>query len=63
MTILIAEGFRKISGKRSPPRSDKRYFIQLRMGFADKRTSYTADQLVWKHDGSPGDIVAVKEDK
>lgn len=56
---IPAPGFRMVSGKRSPPRDGKRYFIQLRMGFADRRVSYTAEQLVWQHDGSSGDVVAV----
>jgi hypothetical protein len=56
----IHDGFRLISGKRSPPRDGKRYFIQLRMGFVDERISYTAEQLCWVHDGGPGDVVAVK---
>lgn len=56
----IEPGFTKISGTRSPPRGDQRYFIQLRMGFVDRRISYSAEQLEWKHDGSAGDIIAVK---
>lgn len=58
---IPAPGFRLVSGKRAPPTSDKRYFVQARNGFADERHTYTAVQLRWKHDGSSGDIVAVKE--
>jgi hypothetical protein len=33
------------------------------MGFVDERISYTAEQLRWVHDGSAGDVVAVKLDE
>ncbi len=35
--------------------------IQFRNGYAPQSASYTANQLVWIHDGGPWDIVAVKE--
>ena len=59
MTETIPPGFRPVSGKRSPPKGDTKYEVQFRNGFVD-RTGYTASQLVWIHDGSSWDIVAVK---
>ena len=56
----IAPGFQKVSGKRSPPRGEQRYWCQFRCGFVDERVSYTAAQLRWKHIGDDWDVVAVK---
>ena len=58
---IPAPGFRLVSGKRSPPKGEQQYFIQLRNGFADERISYLPSQLRWIHDGGSGDIVAVRE--
>lgn len=55
----LPPGFVRISGKRKPPKGWEGY-IALRCGFVDTRVSYERDQLVWIHDGSSGDIVAVK---
>lgn len=33
----------------------------FRNGFVDWKTTYRADQLVWVHDGSSWDVVAVCE--
>jgi hypothetical protein len=57
---IPAPKFRKVSGTRSPPRNDDRYMIQLRNGFADEENRYTVKELRWLHDGSPGDIVAIR---
>jgi hypothetical protein len=54
-------GFRPVSGKRRPPQSDKEYTVMFRNGFVDWKTTYRADQLVWVHDGSSWDVVAVCE--
>lgn len=54
----LPPGFRLVSGKRGP--KDGTWFIKLRMGFWSEQYSYTPEQLRWKHDGSAGDIVAVK---
>lgn len=35
--------------------------IQLRTGFCDLQHRYTAKQLIWIHDGGPGDIMAIKK--
>ena len=56
----IPPGFRPVSGKRSPPKGDTKYEVQFRNGFVD-RTGYTASQLVWIHDGSSWDVVAVRD--
>jgi hypothetical protein len=33
----------------------------FRNGFIDWQRTYTAEQLVWVHDGSSWDVVAVRE--
>ncbi len=38
-----------------------KYQVQFRCGYVDRSNVYTARQLVWIHDGSPFDVVAVKE--
>lgn len=55
----LPKGFRPVSGKRSPPKGERKYEVQFRNGFID-RTGYTANQLVWVHDGGSWDVVAVK---
>ena len=35
--------------------------IQFRNGYVPPDSTYTANQLVWIHDGSSWDVVAVKE--
>lgn len=57
----LPPGFRPISGKRRPPKSDKEYTVMFRNGFIDLRTAYRADQLDWVHSGSGWDVVAVRE--
>ena len=57
----IPTGFSRVSGKRSPPRGETRYFIQLRQGHVDMVNTYTAAQLRWIWDGGPGDVVAVMD--
>jgi len=58
---IPAPGFRTVSGKRAPPRNDKRYFVQFRCGYVDRKHSFTASQLVWIHEGHGWDVVAVKD--
>lgn len=58
---IPAPGFTKISGQRNPPDDGTEYHIQLRNGFCDMQHSYTAKQLNWIHDGSSGDVVAVRK--
>lgn len=56
-----APGFKRISGEKPPNfGAEQRYTVQLRMGWCDMANQYTASQLNWIHDGSGGDIVAVK---
>lgn len=57
----LPPGFRRISGKRRPPHSDKEYTVMFRNGFIDRRNTYRADQLVWVHTGSGWDVIAVKD--
>ena len=59
MTETIPPGFRLVSDNHRPPKGDTKYEVIFRNGFVD-RTGYTASQLVWIHDGSSWDIVAVK---
>jgi hypothetical protein len=59
MTHELPPGFQRISGKRKPPTSGP-FYIMLRTGFVDLSNTYTREQLVWIHDGGPGDVVAVK---
>lgn len=59
---IPAPGFKLISGKRAPPDDGTEYTIQLRTGFVDRAHRYTARQLVWIHDGSGGDVVAIRKD-
>jgi hypothetical protein len=54
----LPPGFVRISGKRKPPQGWEGYIL-LRNGWCDGRV-YERDQLVWLHDGSSGDIIAVK---
>ena len=58
---IPAKGFVKISGTRNPPDDGSLYMIQLRTGFCDLQHRYTAKQLIWIHDGSSGDVVAVRK--
>lgn len=60
---IPAAGFKVISGKRSPPDDGRKYQVQFRNGYVDRKHEYTAGQLVWKHDGGCWDVVAVKGDK
>lgn len=57
---IPAPGFQLVSGKRAPPDKTAKFHIQLRTGHVDDKHTYTADQLVWIHDGSCGDVVAVR---
>ena len=59
MKLDLPKGFTAISGKRSPPRGERKYEVQFRNGFIDS-TGYTAKQLVWVHDGGSWDVVAVR---
>lgn len=58
---IPAPGFRLVSGKQGPKDQTMKYQVQFRCGRIDKSNVYTARQLVWIHDGSPFDVVAVKE--
>lgn len=57
---IPAPGYRKVSGKRRPPRSlGERLFCQIRNGICDP-LPWPVDTVRWKHDGTTGDVVAVK---
>lgn len=55
----LPPGFKPVSGKRGP--SGGLWHIMLRMGFVDERVAYEPRQLRWVHDGSAGDVVAVRK--
>ena len=56
----LPKGFRPVSDNRSPPKGDTKYEVIFRNGLHDDR-GYTASQLVWIHDGSSWDVVAVRD--
>ena len=57
---IPAPGFRMVSGKQSPPDNGTKYEVQFRNGYVDRKHTYSAGQLRWKHDGSDWDVVAVR---
>ena len=68
METDLPPGFRLISGKRSPPLTDKEYTVMFRRlndePFIDWNNTYRADQIVnWVHTGGSWDVVAVREEK
>lgn len=54
------KGFRPVSDQCSPPKDGRKYEVVFRNGFRDD-TGYTAEQLVWVHDGSSWDVLAVRD--
>ena len=60
VTPEIAPGFRKVSGKRSPPKDGAKYQVQFRGGYVDLKHTYEAGHLVWKHEGHEWDVIAVR---
>ena len=57
---IPAPGYRKVSGKRAPPRSlGERLFTQIRNGICAPEP-WPVATVRWKHDGTTGDVVAVK---
>lgn len=55
-----APGYSLISGKRKPPATwGERLFCQLRMGWCDP-APWPVSTTIWLHDGTPGDVVAVR---
>ena len=62
MHPIPAPGFSLISGKRKPPASwGEKLFTQLRMGWCDP-TPWPVATTRWVHDGSAGDVVAVRKE-
>jgi hypothetical protein len=59
---IPAPGFQTISGKRKPPKhmGDSLY-CQLRNGWVDEFGPWPVSTSRWIHDGTDGDIVAVKK--
>lgn len=61
----LPPGFRLVSGKQGPRNREKEYTVMFRRlndePFIDWRTTYTAAQLNWLHDGRSWEVIAVKE--
>jgi hypothetical protein len=63
MREIPAPGFTIISGKRNPPASwGERLWCQLRTGWVDEFAPWPVKTTRWVHDGSAGDVVAVKRE-
>jgi len=58
---IPAPGFKLISGKRAPPKGERKYQVQFRNSYVDDKRTYTAAQLRWTHEGHDWDVVAVRE--
>ena len=56
----LPEGFKRCSGKRSPPRDGTKYHVQFRSGYIDLKHTYEAAHLVWTHEGHEWDVIAVR---
>lgn len=58
---IPAPGFQLVSGKRSPPKDWEKVWVQLRGGWVDHHGPWPVEGPRWIHDGTAGDIVAVKK--
>ncbi len=59
---IPAPGFVLISGKRKPPASmGTMLWCQLRNGFVDEAGPWPVATTRWVHDGTTGDVVAVRK--
>ena len=62
MHPVPAPGYSLISGTRKPPASwGEKLFCQLRMGWCDPNP-WPVHTTRWVHDGTDGDVVAVKRE-
>jgi len=60
---IPADGFTLISGKRPPPPAwGEKLWCQLRTGWVDRFGPWPVKTTRWIHDGSAGDVVAVKRE-
>lgn len=58
---IPAEGYSLISGKRKPPASmGDKLWCQLRTGWCDLFGPWPVSTTRWVHDGTDGDVVAVR---
>jgi len=58
---IPAPGFRLISGKRKPPKAlGDRLWCQIRTGWVDTFGPWPVSTTRWIHDGTDGDVVAIK---
>lgn len=58
---IPAPGFSKITGTRRPPKSwGDELWCQIRTGWVDTFGPWKVETTRWKHDGTAGDVVAVK---
>jgi hypothetical protein len=59
---IPAPGFVTISGKRKPPKSmGDKLWCQLLTGWVDEFGPWDVSTTRWIHDGTAGDVVAVKK--
>ena len=61
MHPIPAAGFSIITGTRKPPASwGEHLWCQLRTGWVDEFAPWPVSTTRWLHDGTAGDVVAVK---
>lgn len=63
MAPIPAPGFTMISGTRKPPASwGEKVWCQLRSGWVDLIAPWPVKTTRWIHDGTAGDVVAVRKE-
>tara|TARA_B100000678_G_scaffold218887_1_gene186234 strand:+ start:72 stop:269 length:198 start_codon:yes stop_codon:yes gene_type:complete len=61
MRDIPAPGYHQISGKRRPPKSwGEELWCQIRTGWCDMHGPWKVETTNFIHDGSAGDVVAVR---
>ena len=64
MHPIPAPGYTLISGKRRPPASwGTHLWCQLRNGWCDMFAPWPVATTRWVHDGTAGDVVAVRKEQ
>jgi hypothetical protein len=58
---IPAPGYSRISGKKNPPNASDGYWVQLRTGWCDDLSPWPAIGPRWIHDGTAGDVIAVRK--
>ena len=58
---IPAPGFTRANGKRRPNKAwGERVYCQIRNGLVDESAPWLVSEVRWIHDGSNGDVVAIK---